>query len=87
MVYPKLVSVTRSTRSGKKLVASFSDGTRTHFGASGYGDYTIYHADVGKREADEHKHCHTHIHFVVARHVSFHRRVTVSVNHRRVSWP
>lgn len=31
-----------SPRPGKKLVATFADGTRTHFGASGYGDFTLY---------------------------------------------
>lgn len=38
----KLLSVKRSNRAGKKLVAEFSDGTKTHFGASGYGDFTRY---------------------------------------------
>lgn len=37
-----LVSVSRSPRLGKKLVARFSDGTETHFGAKGYGDFTLY---------------------------------------------
>lgn len=43
----RLQSVTRSTRPGKKLMATFVDrGGRlktVHFGARGYGDYTLYH--------------------------------------------
>lgn len=31
-----------STRAGKKLMATFPDGTRTHFGAAGYGDFTLH---------------------------------------------
>ena len=30
-----------SDRKGKKWVAEFKDGTKTHFGATGYGDYTL----------------------------------------------
>lgn len=40
----RLVAVRRSTRPGKKLMAVFSDGTVTHFGAAGYRDYTTYAA-------------------------------------------
>lgn len=40
----KLVAVRRSTRPGKKLMAAFDDGTVTHFGATGYQDYTTYWA-------------------------------------------
>jgi hypothetical protein len=36
----KLVSVKPSTRKEKKLMATFDDGTTTHFGASGYSDFT-----------------------------------------------
>ncbi len=36
----KLVSVKPSTRKEKKLMAKFDDGTVTHFGASGYSDFT-----------------------------------------------
>ena len=42
-----LLSVSESTRAGKKLVAVFDVGgiTRSvHFGAASYGDYTAYHA-------------------------------------------
>lgn len=38
----RLDSVTPSTRKDKKFVARFSDGTVTHFGGKGCGDYTIY---------------------------------------------
>lgn len=36
------MTVSPSTRRDKKYMATFSDGTTTHFGAKGYGDYTIY---------------------------------------------
>ena len=45
----KLVSIKKSDRPDKKLVATFSDGTKTHFGAKGYSDYTI-HKDKERRE-------------------------------------
>ena len=40
------VSITKSTRQGKKMMAIFYDETKkklktTHFGAVGYNDYTI----------------------------------------------
>jgi hypothetical protein len=35
----KLVSIKKSTRPDKKLMATFSDGTITHFGAKGYQNY------------------------------------------------
>lgn len=35
----KLVSIKPSTRREKKLMATFSDGTVTHFGAKGYQNY------------------------------------------------
>lgn len=38
----KLVSVRRSTRPSKKLMAVFDDGAVVHFGARGYGDFTEY---------------------------------------------
>jgi len=41
---PRLVSVSKSPRKAKKYVAVFSDGTRTHFGGAGCGDYIIYSA-------------------------------------------
>lgn len=40
----KLLGLRPSPRPDKKLVAVFSDGTATHFGARGYGDYIRYHA-------------------------------------------
>lgn len=36
----KLISIKRSTRPEKKLMATFSDGTTTHFGARGMSDFT-----------------------------------------------
>jgi len=41
-----------STRATKKLMAIFEDGTRTHFGGKGCGDYTVYHKKFGKAYAD-----------------------------------
>jgi hypothetical protein len=41
----KLVSITKSTRKNKKLMATFSINGRsktTHFGGKGCGDYTVY---------------------------------------------
>ena len=40
--YEMLINVMPSTRKTKKYVALFSDGSKTHFGARGYGDFTIY---------------------------------------------
>lgn len=40
----RLVSLEPSTRRDKKWTARFSDGTATHFGGKGCGDYTIYSA-------------------------------------------
>ncbi len=36
----KLVSIKPSTRPDKKLMATFDDGTTTHFGQKGAGDFT-----------------------------------------------
>jgi hypothetical protein len=36
----KLVSIKPSTRADKKLMAEFDDGTITHFGQKGAGDFT-----------------------------------------------
>jgi hypothetical protein len=44
-----LLSIQKSTRQDKKLVARFSDGTVTHFGASGYSDYT-QHRDLARKQ-------------------------------------
>ena len=40
----KLVSVVPSTRKTKKYMATFSDGTVTHFGGKGCGDFIKYSA-------------------------------------------
>ena len=45
----KLLSVKKSTRQYKKLMATFDDGTTTHFGDNRYSDYTI-HKDKDRRE-------------------------------------
>ncbi len=39
---PRLLRVTRSTRAAKKYRAVFDDGTITHFGGKGCGDFIIY---------------------------------------------
>ena len=51
----KLLSIKSSTRTAKKWVAEFDDGTKTHFGAVGYGDYTIT-GDKDKRSAYRSRH-------------------------------
>jgi hypothetical protein len=38
----KLLHIRKSTRNGKKLVATFDDGRSVHFGARNYGDYIYY---------------------------------------------
>lgn len=38
----KLIGIYKSDKSTKKYKAVFNDGTVTHFGASGYEDYTIH---------------------------------------------
>jgi hypothetical protein len=38
----KLVSIKKSPIKGKKLRATFSDGTHTDFGAKNYSDYTLH---------------------------------------------
>jgi hypothetical protein len=45
----RLVSVTPSSRPGKKWEAKFSDGKVVHFGATGYEDYT-QHKDPARRD-------------------------------------
>lgn len=45
----KLVSIKKSTRATKKLMAEFNDGTVTHFGAKNYSDYTI-HKDPERKD-------------------------------------
>jgi hypothetical protein len=52
----KLLSITKSDRKGKKYVAKFDDGTQTHFGASGYDDFTITKNEEQKqRYLDRHR--------------------------------
>ena len=43
------MKITRSDRKGKKWVAEFKDGTKTHFGATGYGDYTLGTSEQQKK--------------------------------------
>lgn len=38
----KLISIKPSTNKDKKLMATFDNGKTTHFGASGYMDFTKY---------------------------------------------
>jgi len=45
----KLISIKPSTREGKKYMAEFDDGTKTHFGASGYSDFTK-HGDEDRKK-------------------------------------
>lgn len=45
----QLRSVSRSPVAGKKLRATFSDGSHTDFGAAGYSDYT-QHRDAARRD-------------------------------------
>lgn len=45
----KLISIKESTRKDKKLMATFSDGTITHFGAKGYSDFT-QHKDEARKQ-------------------------------------
>lgn len=47
---PTLKSIRASPVAGKKLRATFSDGTTTDFGATGYSDYTK-HGDKERRDA------------------------------------
>tara|TARA_R110000787_G_C13197257_1_gene423654 strand:+ start:362 stop:640 length:279 start_codon:yes stop_codon:yes gene_type:complete len=51
----RLLDIKKSTRAGKKFVAQFDDGTSTHFGATGYGDYTTT-GDKKKRMAYRSRH-------------------------------
>ena len=46
-----------STRKAKKWMAEFQDGTVTHFGASGYSDYTLG-ASEAQRAAYISRHAH-----------------------------
>jgi len=43
------VTIRPSPRKGKKHVAIFEDGTRVHFGATGYSDYTK-HKDPARKK-------------------------------------
>jgi hypothetical protein len=52
----KLLSIKPSTRAGKKYVATFDDGTTTHFGASGMSDFTKNRDEERKqRYLDRHR--------------------------------
>lgn len=54
----KLLSISKSDKPSKKLVAVFEiDGKqrKVHFGATGYNDYTIYSKTEGKSVADKKK--------------------------------
>jgi len=57
----KLVSITNSNKSGKKLMAKFKNKktgreSTTHFGATGYDDYTIKKdKEQRKRYRDRHR--------------------------------
>tara|TARA_R110000772_G_scaffold185281_2_gene296444 strand:+ start:516 stop:815 length:300 start_codon:yes stop_codon:yes gene_type:complete len=56
----KLVSITNSNKSGKKLMAKFKNkktgrASTTHFGASGYDDYTIK-KDINQRTRYRNRH-------------------------------
>lgn len=45
---PQLISITKSDKAGKKMMAKFMVGKREktiHFGSSGNKDYTIYYAE------------------------------------------
>ena len=50
-----MVRIAKSTRAGKKWMATFKDGTVTHFGDTNYDDYT-QHGDVKRREAYRTRH-------------------------------
>jgi hypothetical protein len=41
--------ITKSSRSDKKLMVTLPDGTKIHFGQTGYSDYTL-HRDKARRE-------------------------------------
>lgn len=43
------VVLEQSPRKGKKMRATFSDGTMVDFGAEGMQDYTIHHDDARKK--------------------------------------
>ena len=45
----KLTKLTKSPIKGKKLRATFSDGTHTDFGAVGYSDFTKHHDEARKQ--------------------------------------
>lgn len=45
----KLISIKKSPKKDKKLVARFSDGKEVHFGAKGYSDFTK-HKDEARKQ-------------------------------------
>ena len=52
----KLVSIKKSTRPEKKYMATFSDGTVTHFGAAGMSDFTKHkNPEIKERYINRHR--------------------------------
>ena len=52
----KLVSIQKSSKAGKKMMATFKVDERTrvvHFGSSANKDFTIYYKTQGKEKADK----------------------------------
>ena len=52
----KLVSIQKSSKAGKKMMATFDVNGRTrvvHFGSSANKDFTIYYKTQGKEKADK----------------------------------
>ena len=47
----KLISIKKSTRPDKKLMAEFDNGKTTHFGATGYSDFIKSGGDEVKKKA------------------------------------
>ena len=45
----KLINIVKSNLKDKKYIAHWSDNSKTHFGASGYSDYTLHHDDERKK--------------------------------------
>lgn len=44
-----MIILKKSTRKGKKYMAILSDGTKVHFGAKGYSDYTKHKNEERKK--------------------------------------
>tara|TARA_R110000803_G_C11968069_1_gene319434 strand:- start:1242 stop:1508 length:267 start_codon:yes stop_codon:yes gene_type:complete len=43
------MQITRSSRKDKKWTATFKDGKKVHFGATGYKDYTLGTSDIQRK--------------------------------------